>query len=430
MSNNQQKWNDLGEEIKQTVSDSITAGDFSNVSKVVADVVSTVIEEARENINYNWQSDQDRIHENELRRQREWQDRVSTRTPYGTRTNSTTYRAGGAAGRTTSTQQTYVPRPISIWRKFKAKRIGVVSSVLYRVFGGIGLGIFLPVFLLYFAMAITAEISVAAPIATSFFVGIFGWMLGTGISQKKRLIRAERYMSLCGDKMYATIKEIAVTIGKDEAWVRKDIQKMISLGIFPEGHIDEWGTSFILSDEVYKQYRATNEAYKQKSVAEQVNKAEVQKLSELDQMIQEGEQCLAHLRELNDAIPDEGITADLNKLDGLLHEIFARVKEHPEQMSRMHKVMDYYLPTTVKLVEAYADFDKVSVPGKDITTAKAEIEKTLGVINDSFAELLNNLFQDAAFDVTTDAQVLQSMLSREGLAKEPAFATMNGEVEQ
>ena len=89
----------------------------------------------------------------------------------------------------------------------------------------------------------------------------------------------------------------------------------------------------------------------------------------------------------------------------------------------MHKLMDYYLPTTLKLVEAYADFDRISAPGEEIISAKAEIENTLDTINRAFTELLNNLFQNAVFDATTDAQVLKTMLAREGLTKEMAFST-------
>ena len=45
-------------------------------------------------------------------------------------------------------------------------------------------------------------------------------------------------------------------------------------------------------------------------------------------------------------------------LEDLLKQIFNRVKVHPEQMDRMHKLMDYYLPTMLKLVEAYDEYDK------------------------------------------------------------------------
>ncbi len=142
---------------------------------------------------------------------------------------------------------------------------------------------------------------------------------------------------------------------------------------------------------------------------------------ELAAMIREGQDCIRKLRDMNDNIEGEVISAKLFQLENLLKEIFQRVREHPEQKSQMQKFMNYYLPTTLKLVEAYEDFDSVSVPGEDIVQAKEEIEKTLDTINQAFAELLNKLFRDSVFDATTDAQVLQTMLAREGLAKTGEF---------
>ena len=124
---------------------------------------------------------------------------------------------------------------------------------------------------------------------------------------------------------------------------------------------------------------------------------------------------------MNDSIEGEVISAKLFQLENLLKEIFDRIKEHPEQMSQMQKFMNYYLPTTLKLVQAYSEFDSISAPGEDIISAKAEIEKTLDTINKAFVELLNNLFRDSVFDVTTDAQVLQTMLAKEGLTRDMEF---------
>lgn len=134
-------------------------------------------------------------------------------------------------------------------------------------------------------------------------------------------------------------------------------------------------------------------------------------------MVAEGMEYIRHLRDLNDRIEGKAISEKLYRLENLLKEIFDRVQEHPEQMHRMHKLMDYYLPTMLKLVEQYAEFDEISSPGDDILDAKKEIEKTLDMINQAFVTLLNNLFRDAAFDASADAQVLQTMLAREGLAE-------------
>ncbi len=197
--------------------------------------------------------------------------------------------------------------------------------------------------------------------------------------------------------------------------------------------MDEQKTCFMLSDAVYRQYL---EVEKNRRIREEEEKQEVTpdhgpagqeadskskdsvSENELNAMISEGMDCIHRLRELNDHIEGEVISDKLSRLEDLLTEIFDSVREHPEQMHRMHKLMDYYLPTTLKLVEAYEEFDGISVPGEEVVQAKAEIEKTLDTINEAFAELLNNLFQDAVFDATTDAQVLKSMLAREGLTKE------------
>ena len=132
-------------------------------------------------------------------------------------------------------------------------------------------------------------------------------------------------------------------------------------------------------------------------------------------MMSEGTKTIVRLHELNDEIPGEVITAKLNKTEALLQDIFGRVREHPDQMKNCHKLMEYYLPTMLKLVEAYAEYDKVTEPGPDIIKAKDEIEKTIDTINEAFSELLNKLFRDSVWDVTADARVLQSMLGQDGL---------------
>ena len=105
----------------------------------------------------------------------------------------------------------------------------------------------------------------------------------------------------------------------------------------------------------------------------------------------------------------------------MITEIFDALKAQPDKKPQMRKFMDYYLPTTLKLVQTYADFEGVQIQGENITGAKQEIEKTLDTINAAFEKLLDDLFQDAAFDATTDAQVLQTILAQEGLAEDEKF---------
>ena len=81
----------------------------------------------------------------------------------------------------------------------------------------------------------------------------------------------------------------------------------------------------------------------------------------------------------------------------------------------MNKFMEYYLPTTLKLVKAYREFDGQALEGENISSGKQEIEKTLDTINKAFLNLFDNLFADTAMDISTDISVLRTMLAQEGL---------------
>ena len=323
----------------------------------------------------------------------------------------------------------------------KIKRVGNVSNVLYQVFGGIGLGITGLVTFIRMLVMIWGETTLAGWIVNLIFLLGFYGMIRFGLIQKRRLKRAERYLQLCDYRVYGEIENLARGTGKKESYVIRDLERMLARGIFPEGHLDAQKTCFMLNDEVYRQYldaehtrrfreEENRRALEQKEASQppenQPSPETVQEQeTELHTMVVEGKEYIRKLRNLNDRIPGETISAKLFCLENLLKDIFDSVRVHPDQMRRMHKLMNYYLPTTLKLVESYEEFDRVSTPGEEIRKAKAEIENTLDTINQAFRELLNTLFQDAVFDATTDAQVLKTMLAREGLTREMEFAAVD-----
>ena len=77
--------------------------------------------------------------------------------------------------------------------------------------------------------------------------------------------------------------------------------------------------------------------------------------------------------------------------------------------------MEYYLPTTVKLLEAYQEMEAQPVAGENIRSSKKEIEATLETLNAAFEKLLDGMFQETAWDVSSDISVLQTLLAQEGL---------------
>ena len=443
MKDNQNEHN-MGEQIMDALSDALQGGDFSHLNRLVSQSVNNVINEvgrqAQEQI-YRQTQTREQIRRQE-KAQREEHARRQAQQMYQQRTESAKNQNNSFQNMPQTTSWQTAPVPIqpkqTALLPLQLKKVGNVSNVLYQVFGGIGFGITMLVTLLHLStVVIEGTISTAGWIVNLLFLALFAGMIRLGIGQRRRLKLAERYAKLCGSKLYGEIEQLAASTGRKARRVIKDLQKMMEIGMFPEGHLDEKKTCFMLNDNIYKQYLEAENSRK-------IRESENQKLqglqntpnadaaekdighaseysnqeAELNAMIAEGMECINKLRTLNNQIPGEVISAKLSRLESLLKDLFDSVREHPEQMHRMHKLMDYYLPTTLKLVEAYEEFDRVSVPGDDIIAAKAEIENTLDTINQAFTELLNSLFQDAVLDATTDAQVLKTMLAREGLMNE------------
>ena len=121
------------------------------------------------------------------------------------------------------------------------------------------------------------------------------------------------------------------------------------------------------------------------------------------------------IRECNDAIPGEAVSEKMYRMELLTKRIFERVEQDPDSVEDIRKLMEYYLPTAVKLLEAYEKLDAQPVQGENILSSKKEIEDTLDTLNIAFEKLLDDLFQETAWDVSSDISVLKTMLAQEGL---------------
>ena len=201
---------------------------------------------------------------------------------------------------------------------------------------------------------------------------------------------------------------------------KKDIIKMIEKGWFLEGKTDREETCLITSRETYRQYEATRQALEDRTAKEQSerqkNRESEEKLSpEVREVLERGEEFIRKIHESNDAIPGEEISVKIAKMEEIIDRIFQRAEAHPEIVPDLKKMMDYYLPMTVKLLDAYEEMDGQPVQGENITNSKKEIEATLDTLNEAFAKLLDSVFQDTAWDVSSDISVLQTMLAQEGL---------------
>lgn len=140
--------------------------------------------------------------------------------------------------------------------------------------------------------------------------------------------------------------------------------------------------------------------------------------AELDKMISDGQKAISEMKRLDDAIEDEKISLDIRRLESVCRKIFDQVKADPAKLPQIRQFMDYYLPTTLKLLNAYDRMDATGVSGDNITGTKEKVENILGTIVTAFEKQLDGLFGADALDISTDIAVLETMLAREGLTGE------------
>ncbi len=141
--------------------------------------------------------------------------------------------------------------------------------------------------------------------------------------------------------------------------------------------------------------------------------------AELDKMLKDGRLAIAEMKRLDDNIADPGISADIVRLEQVSQKIFDEVKRDPGKLPQIRKFMDYYLPTTLKLLNAYDRMSGAGVSGENIDTTLAKVEGMMRTIVAAFEKQLDSLYGAEAMDISTDITVLENMMAREGLTEQP-----------
>ena len=385
-------WNDVGDKIKDAVDSAISTGDFSNLSRSIGDVINDTIDNVKDSVKTAAQQ------------------------------NKKTYSANPYYKTIHTESAPDQPQPPALYNKRPGGQAGAIISMAL----GYSVGIFTLAGVISF-IALSAAVShmFLVPLIIFGVLAAGGFYLGTRGTKKIRLLNRYRsYVRQIDHRLSIPIQQLAARAHKSVSFVAKDLQNMINQRLFYEAHVDTQDNYFLLSDQAYEDYRSARlEYYEQKKIIEK--EQEKQKVSdECQKLIDEGQSYIRHIRECNDDIPGEEISRKLDKMEQLVQRIFDEVRIHPEVAPDLQKMMDYYLPTTSKLLDAYRELDKQPVAGDNIRSTKAEIEQTVDTLNVAFEKLLDSLFVDRAWDISSDISVLNTMLAQEGL-KEDDFTLNN-----
>lgn len=410
-------WEHFGEEIKQTIQDAIDTKDYSRLNQMVSDTVNHAMDCVSAGIkNGGWYRD------------------PKTGQPLYRNKKNTGSRSGAENQGYRPNQESKMSemrnysqnRPVPVTPRY-LKGTSVKIGGTFLAATGAVFGLTSVIFLI---ITLIGSLITAFDVVSGLIIGIFAVafisfavMTYVGVDMVRTVGRFRQYVSVLRDWEFCDIKEIASATGRDVRKVLKDVKKMITKGWFCQGHLDEKESCLMVSEHAWNQYTALMEDMKQRKAEEQAAQKKMQeeydRLSpEVQKIVQAGDEYVRKIKAANDAIPGEVISAKISRMELLVDRIFDRVEQNPDSVNDMRRMMDYYLPTTMKLLEAYEELDAQPVQGENIISSKKEIEDTIDTLNIAFEKLLDSLFQDTAWDVSSDISVLHTMLAQEGLTED------------
>ena len=299
---------------------------------------------------------------------------------------------------------------------------GRVSGIVCIVFGAVGISLY-GISLLSFTIV---NIISGGIIGTSVFVLLFLLfiisiaVLLKGLNLKKRVDRFKRYVRIMDRRTYISIRDLSKLSKQKERFLIKDLEKMIDMGMFYQGHIDEEKAHFMITDEVYNDYLNLKRQEIENKNKEQRLEEEVESSygKDVQSTLKVGRDYIKEIKSVKNELYREEISMKLDKLSNVSEEILKQIEKNPKKVEEVNKFINHYLPITLKLINSYEELNAQSLQGENIQKAKIEIEESIDLINKAFENLLDDLFEDIRLDISTDISVLKTLFKQEGLDEE------------
>ncbi len=235
-----------------------------------------------------------------------------------------------------------------------------------------------------------------------------------GRSMTNRLRRFSKYLAVAGNRPCVEIRRLADVAEVKTNCVENDLETMIDKGL--------WGREAYLDLGAGKLYRSAKAAWDEEEARQAEEKKRKAEEESTPPEADEGYAgMLRQIRRVNDRISDESLSAKIDRLEELTGRIFRLVEKEPEKKAAASTFLNYYLPTTQKLLDSYAEFEEAGVSGKNLNEAKARIERIMDTIVQGFERQLDELYRADTMDIESDIRVMEAMLRRDSASAENDF---------
>ena len=232
-------------------------------------------------------------------------------------------------------------------------------------------------------------------------------MFAAGQRMKRRSARIARYLAVMGKRSHIAVDELCTVTGKSRKKVEGDLNYMVEKGLLGTGaYLDSGRGIFFRSADAFADY--ANETVKKENVTpKEANEGYAG--------------ALRAIRSANDRIADPVLSEKIDHLETVAGKIFREVEQHPEKQQQAATFLNYYLPTTLKLLDSYAKFEEAGIEGENLSRAQERIEETMDALIKGFDKQLDDLYRNEAMDIDSDIRVMENMLRRDTASVEDDF---------
>lgn len=338
---------------------------------------------------------------------------------------------------TSAAQQAQQWAPLAKAKKrFRSSWGLTASGVVMAAAGGAGMVFFgIPALVSALAPAVAGNPEVAVTAILGILTAGFATLLGFGIRNLRRASKLKALQRAVGQREAVGFDDLAARMQVSPKAALAASRTLIKGGYLPEGRIDDENTTLMVTENAYHQYRQFQQSQRQtlaeREAAEAARAAEAAARAAHEQDISErltpeqrafvarGRDYVRQMDELNAAIDDAAVSERITAIQDVVGRILARAEEEPAVIAGLDRLTAYYLPTTVKLLDAYDRLEEEPIQGENISSSRSEIEHTLEVLHSAFEKLFDDTYQDLSLDVSADISVLHAMLAQEGLTEGP-----------
>ena len=242
-----------------------------------------------------------------------------------------------------------------------------------------------------------------------------GVMIWSGRKGKRKEAAFKRCLTVSGTTGIVKLNDLARVLGMSDEELEKQVEEMIDRGYYgAKAYVDHARGLLVIEPEQMRDvYKAEDEA--------KANGASAAASAAAKASMTEYQKILEQIRTANDGIADESMTAKIHVMEELTAAIFTEVQTHPAKKSQIQRFMNYYLPTTLKLLDAYSRIEQQGVSGDNMAKAKADIERIADTLVEGYRKQLDTLYQAEAVDIAGDVSVIENMMRRDGLTGQDDF---------